>query len=695
MAAAGMAALLLAVLFIIFVDLRPRIGADFFFGSNDPELVGAQRIGEIFPADEFVILSAASDDIHNPGYGRAIQKLTDRLGNLPGITRVLSIASGPESLAAAMDSPFWRPLLISRDEQATLIIVFLDERQAVSLVPVIEQMASQSEAAGGIGRLSMSGMPYIAEQIRKNLVRDMKLFSTLALVIFAGLLWVVFRSPVVALGGAVSGISAIFATLLALHFMGQPIGILTANLAIIVFVLTQSQIIYLTNNWLRTDVSDGIARMRDAVRRTAYPAFWCGVTTFLGFMSLILVPAEPLRQLGAGGMVGVLSALGVTFLIYPAFLLYVRRPPVPPRQEREKKSRVGVLSRGGSVLLVGLVVLLAVGLPFLNTDPGLLAYFKKGGDIERGLARIDENGGSSPLQLVVSRKDGERLDTAQSYEQLWTLHHDLARHDQVGTVLSLPALMAEANNHPLAFLLPWREIVTLLSLEANQNVASSFLDPDRTQALYLLRMKEQGRDRPRAEVMQELEGVVSSAGFHLDLSGGVYMLQGRLSALVSKSLVGGVISLLGLFFLISFLLTRKGLVAGVMTLTAAIIPAITLGYYGTFRIPIDIISAPAVTVSVGLAVDALIHLVLAIRRSSKKGGAPARSIASALREQGTGIVASSGIITLGFLIFSASGFPPTIRFGLGIIMGAVIAAVASLTLFPYLLRMTQKFTGKA
>ena len=59
----------------------------------------------------------------------------------------------------------------------------------------------------------------------------------------------------------------------------------------------------------------------------------------------------------------------------------------------------------------------------------------------------------------------------------------------------------------------------------------------------------------------------------------------------------------------------------------------------------------------------------------------------ALKEQGPGILASAGIVSLGFLIFSFSGFPPTSRFGITVIAGALLACMASLTLFPVLARL--------
>ena len=348
------------------------------------------------------------------------------------------------------------------------------------------------------------------------------------------------------------------------------------------------------------------------------PSLWCAVTTLLGFLSLMFVSAEPLRQLGQGGVIGVLAALLCCYFIFPPFLYF------SGSQSKTAKKNVsrGFFGRGlfqylGSGLLGVLVIATLPGLLRLETDPSLLSYFKSGGQIEAGLSSIDKSGGSSPLQLVVSTKSGDELDSADAYEKMWKLHNALVKDEDVGTVLSLPALLSEANDYPLAFLLPWREIVSLLTLDVNQNAVENFLSKDRTQALFLLRMKEVERTASRVEVISKIKKIVAANGFRADLTGGVYALQGTLSTLVKMSVITGVLSLLILFGCISYFVTRKLRLSAAMLCSASIIPLICLGAGGLFKIPLDVISAPAVSVSLGLAVDALIHLGAC--RNTKKG----------------------------------------------------------------------------
>jgi len=684
---------LIALLFVALVDLRPQVTPDFFFGSSDPDLAQSQKIREKFPSDDFLVISVASDALLSPAYFTRLQIFEGNLQKIDGINRVVSVAGGPGSVEDALKSPFWKPLLVSTDEKATLIIAFTDRQAPDGFIAEIESSAEIFDE-GTSFQITLSGMPYIVEQIRRSLIKDIKTFSSAALAIFTLLLLVVFRSPMIALGAALSGITAVFLTLLIQSFLGLPVGILTANLSIIVFVLVQSQIIYLTSNWrMRAETADTEA-VRAALSQTFQASFWCAVTTLLGFATLLLVSAEPLRQLGAGGVIGALSALLCSFLLYPVFLLFARRrevvadKPVATLSKPSNMPRIAV-----AVLLLGIVVLAAPGLFKLETDPSLLSYFEEETDLRGGLEFIDQNGGSSPIELVVRLPGSVRLDSEEAYKAMWALHYTLLDHEDVGTVISLPALMAEANNHPLAFLLPWREIVSLLSLELNERVADSFLDKDRMETLFLLRMREGARMQDRNLVVAEIEKIVEDGGFETVLTGGVYVLQGRLSDLVASSLISGILGLLVLFGGIAWIVSRHmGQLLAMLT-TAALVPIVVLGGAGWILVPIDVISAPAVNVCLGIAVDALIHLAIAVRRYQRKD---IFSVAwsKALSAQSRGILASTGIIAIGFLIFAYSGFPPTARFGGAIVVGAAFAGVAALTLFPILSQTFDKLKGR-
>jgi predicted RND superfamily exporter protein len=165
-----------------------------------------------------------------------------------------------------------------------------------------------------------------------------------------------------------------------------PIGPLTANLSTIVFVLTLTHMVFMTFNWrhiIRTEETSVEKAWRRAVRVTLLPSFWSMLTALLGFLSLMFVPATPLRQLGLSGAMGTVIAFISAYIIYPLFLK-IQTPKSITSQKEAVDEPMDEQSffkhkHGWIVAAILLVTVFAsVGLWNLDTAPSLFSYFKKG-----------------------------------------------------------------------------------------------------------------------------------------------------------------------------------------------------------------------------------------------------------------------------------------------------------------------------
>src|SRR5262249_49768099 len=150
---------------------------------------------------------------------------------------------------------------------------------------------------------------------------------------------------------------------------------------------------------------------------------------------------------------------------------------------------------------------LGVGLTKLNTDPSLLDYFKPHHELRDGLEYVDRNGGSNPLTLVIAAEDNSKLNTGEAYDQMWNLQSALENHKGVGTVVSLPVLLAEGKRRPFAFLVSKEHLLKKMEEPKHERVARSFITHDRTKAAVYLRMEEQARTKPRVEVVNDLRSI--------------------------------------------------------------------------------------------------------------------------------------------------------------------------------------------
>lgn len=702
-------------------DLAPRVEADFFFAPGDPQLQASRELAERYPAGETLIVRAAAPDAKAPAYVARLDALGRALDSVPGVESVFSVANQNRT------SPLWSRLLAPEDGGATNVLAQLGEHDAETLADGIE--AALETHGRPDFRLAASGTPWIVQMIRRGLARDLAVFSTAALAAFGLTAWLVYRNARVVAGTLLACVSASAATLLAAAAAGIGIGLLTANIATIVFVLTLSHTVFLAANWRETEgepsagsglggaagAEEGAARSRiaeacrtpavvrgratpqerpprsrvaEAVARTAAPSVWCMVTTLLGFSSLLLAPARPLRELGAAGAVGAAVAFASAFTILPAWLR------VANRRRREKERARPSVGAPWRVPALGAPALVALGLGVagagagiarLDTDPTLISYFDPSGPIRRGLEAVDREGGSSPLLLAVESADGERLDDMSAYSRLWELQDSLEADPAAGIVLSPAPLLAHAREQPLARFLPMPLLLGLLDRPETGGIGRGFFHQDRREVLYSIRMVEAERSEARAEIIARLSAHAETAGLRVRATGGLYELQERLGRLIATSLKTGVGGLLALFVFVG--LRVSGSARGTASMLACLvaIPCVVLGSFGHFGVAVDIVTAPAANVALAMGVDSMIHLVMRVRREGRRHGST-RAWSVAAASLAKPVTAACAIVCVGFGIFVLSDFPPTRRFGLAVLLGAATACLATLLALPALMR---------
>ncbi len=701
------------------VDLTPKVESDFFFSADAPELRSAEQIDALFPSRPQVLLAVAAPDVRSAGYTSTIRELTRQLAALDGVAAVRSITSGPPSPAAAFTGPFWRRLLTpsaaggTSPPALTYLVVELgdsteptDSRGAGqgALVERLEETVHAVEAhppglEPGEVDVSISGVPYVVERIRRALLRDLRTFTLAAVLVFGLVIALLYRDRWVVAGVLATCLAACAATLALLSLAGLSIGVLTANIVTIVFVLTLSHLIYLTANARR------LGDLAQALRVTGEASFWCMATTLAGFASLLLASAEPLRELGKAGSIGTLVALAAAYTLYPPFLRR-RDPPRPDPNHPtgpapSPRDPFGGRRLGAAVAVVAvLVALAALGLPRITTDPGLLAYFDPDSPIGTGLAVVDEAGGSSPLRVLFRDTDpspsaGGRLDSDDALTRLAAVQKELEADPAVGTALSLAPLVDEAaRSSPLAGMMGSRGLIDMLSSPAFGRVAQAFVTDDRQQGLLFLRMREAGRTASRVQIVDRIDGILRHNGFTVEATAGLFELQGQLASLVSSSLVTGLGGLFLLFAGVSWAVARDGRTALAMMICLAGTPIVLFGVLGLGALPVDFISSPAANVALSVGIDSMIHLVAAARRLRREGLAPWPAWIEARGRLARPVAGAGTILAAGFGLFLLSSFPPTRRFGLAVVLGIGAATLFTLVVLPWLAAAAGKGRGK-
>lgn len=655
----------------VFVDVSPKVEGEFFFAEDDPQMQASEAVRARFPTGSQLLLRVVDRAGDRVAYEARIAALTAELVELEPIESGYSIAGG-----SADNSPLFSRILLTPDPAATNIVLQADDTDPELLLPMLEAVVGRYETDQM--DVAISGVPAIVEMIRRSLYRDLVVFSLSAVVVFALLIGLVYRDVAVVVGMLSTCFVSVATTLVIVQAMGVPIGLLTANLVTIVFVLTLSHVVFLTANWKRASGGGDHARaLEHGIRQTLEPSFWSMATTLLGFLSLLIATARPLRELGVAGSVGTVTALVVAYTVYPAFLGRWAKARAPGFADR---TGMGPLKGRWLVPAITIVVVVvALGVPRLDTDPSLLSYFSEDSAIREGLDRIDVDGGTSTLDIVVRAPDGTPVHDPEVFRSMEALQEALESDPAVGVVVSPTVLIGHARTLPLANLLPVGMLLDIASSERLDRVALGYVTPERDQARFSLRMRETGKP-DRDAVIGRLSGLVEREGLEPVAIAGLYDLQSQLGKLIASSLRIGIGGLLLLFLGVALVVSRKGRTATQMWACLVAIPTVILGTFGHLGIAVDIITSPAANIALAIGADSMIHLVVRVRTLA--AAADPMPWANGVAQIGRPVLGATSIICAGFGIFVLSSFPPTQRFGLAVIVGTLAAATMALVVLP-------------
>src|SRR5437588_11830448 len=144
----------------ILVDLNPVVDQNFFFSTNDPGIIQTKKIERRFPSQPEVILAVSSRDISSQRYLSRIQRLTQRVHTIGGVSAVKSLAEGPKRFEGAIKNPFWSRLLIAPDRKSSNVIIFMKGKHTERPIQKLEQIVHDLEARDF--HIHIADLPYVA-----------------------------------------------------------------------------------------------------------------------------------------------------------------------------------------------------------------------------------------------------------------------------------------------------------------------------------------------------------------------------------------------------------------------------------------------------------------------------------------------------------------------------------------------------
>jgi hydrophobe/amphiphile efflux-3 (HAE3) family protein len=669
------------------------------------------RMSRKFATEEALVIALRVDDVFTPENLATVKRVTERLAEMKGVRRVVSLANAlnirsvagdleiepfladlpataEESLRIREDvlgNPIYAGNLVSRDARTAAVVVYLDgvsDREFVD-EEIDLAIAAAAKEVSGAAQVLFTGPAHIKAATTRLIFTFMGRVLPLCFAIIAGVCLVFFRTALGMLVPLACVVITITWTLGALAWTGMQLNLVTTIVPPLLLVIAAAYAAHVVTAFYQavdeeTPAADGDEGPAPrSLRHVALPVALTGLTTVAGFLSLAISPFGAVREFGLLSIVGVASAVLVSLTFGPAlFALFGGsrvRPLVFPGIESlmERLGRFDVRHRRAILVAgAGIALLALFGMTRIELNSDLVSNFPADHPVRTDFEAINHDlEGANPFYIVLESSLKDAFVQPENLRAIEALQTWLAAQPEIGGSTSLVDYVkllhrALRDGDPAALVIPERPRLTkqLLLFGASDEL-SSFVD-----SRYLtvnIHVRAHSADTlGMARLLSRVEERLAALPAHL-----VPHVTGNSVLLVraQDDVAEGQIQTLGVAFAFIFAIL-VGLFTsfrvGFYALLPNVIPVLFyFGILGLVGIGLNIVTGLFACLILGIAVDDTIHFLTCFNAAARERLDERAGAIRALRVVGRPVTITTLGLCLGFLAFTASPLKNTVEFG--------------------------------
>lgn len=718
-----------------------RFDYDFekFFPESDPDTEYFNEYRKKFETDnDFVLVGLVNKNgIYRKDFLIKADSLTHQLGRIKNITQSLSITNFEEPIYVDFTGSFIRKRLV-HPETDTLMEV--DSARIMNSKSLVNSLVSSDGKSLTIflktkPYLSKAGSDSLAKNLNdliddyefdeihvagrstgqsyyvKLMQGELKFFlitSFLLVVIFLALsfktVWgVVFPVIVVLL--------SIIWTMGVMAMQGEGISLVQTVLPTILFVVGMSDSVHVISKYieeLRAGKEKNQA-LKDSFREVGLATFLTSFTTAVGFITLMFVPIEPVREFGLYTSIGISFAYILSFTLLPAILILMPKPRISEKKDEETLwpkflNRLFLwLIRERKKVIIGFSALLMISafactrLAFNNF---LVEDLKDSDPMKQNFIFFEKHfAGVRPfelgLELKENNEDGLTLEILKELEEI---EEFLKKNYGTGFILSPISIIKNLNKSMHTgsekyYRLPESEkelqkLLRKLKKYDTKKIMNSVLTEDQK----TIRISGKTADLGSAifrEKNKELDRFMEEDGrdemFEHHLTGTAVLID-KNNVYLASNLIFGLIVSAFIIALITALMFNFSLKMVIISLLPNLLPIFLIGGIMAFSgITLKVSTSMIFSISFGIAVDDSIHFLSRMRIELSKGRNYMYAIKRTFLSTGKAIILTTIILSGGFLTLMFSNFLGTFYLGLLIGMTLIFAVICDMIYLPVLL----------
>jgi len=315
------------------------------------------------------------------------------------------------------NNPLFKNILYNDQENVSLMLIAIEEEYLMdknksSIVQEIEEIARRYEKK--LGKMHISGLPYIRVSVAKTIQAEMFLFIGISILVTSILLYIFFRSiRVVGICLLVVGIAVIWA-MGSIGFIGWRLSYLMALIPPLMIVIGIPNCVFLMTKFHQEVRTHGnkFRALSHVIQKIGTATFLTNFTTALGFLTFIFTNSEKLIEFGLAASMNILLVFLLSICILPICLSFFRPPNKRHLKHLDRKFATGMINFFVRIvetrrkLIFGVSLLLVItsvyGLTKIFPTGNITGDLPKSNQIYKDVKFVESNfGGVIPFEIMV------------------------------------------------------------------------------------------------------------------------------------------------------------------------------------------------------------------------------------------------------------------------------------------------------
>ena len=686
-----------------------QISAEELLLLNDPERIYYQQIIEQFGDERVVILYLKDSRLLEEDKLQSLQEVVAQLNQLSFVNRVESLFSVPylksikgylnkdpylqvlpkstkeeeRLLTAALRDPFIKNVLLSSNKDVMAVAIILNEeddsRNDQLVTSAIDQITQTLHV--DYSQVFVIGYPYVRSAISNRIQQEQKNllpFAVGALLIALFLLlrqFVDILTPILT-----SGISILW-TLGLMGFIGIPLNVVTSIVPILLIIVGSTEDIHLLSEFRRAqkkgyDTQSAIRHMSNRMARTVLLTF---ITTYVGFLSVGLSRIEVLWQFGIIASTGLLFNYLVTVTLIPALLAITGRWQLDGKTRFLRPSETGIAKlywqwlhrRRWAILIVLLIcsVIAALGIPSIRVNHNTLESLGKDSEVRKQVEAINTHlAGLETFSIILDSGIQDTFLKVRYLEEAVEIQDFIAEQGLSRSTTSFANYLSLLNGVfqelDIAVMPESDDEINELMIFLNHKHVKAYVSEDYSRLRILVRHHATSSQELKKFVSQLYEFIDANLdpGLEARITGSSVLTLSATESMIQGQLQSILLLLVIFIVIISVLFAdlRVGLLAAVPNAFPVVV---LFGVMGYADVPLNIGTAMAAAIAIGISVDDTLHFMLRYNQELKFSRRQTLAMHTTIANEALPVFSTSIALIAGFLVFTLSDFQPIALFG--------------------------------